>query len=417
MWRYGEFAMHNATHVVIPKLCSLYKQPRSTRWYARIKMDDGTWYRVATNELELEAAKSRALELYYEATIKGKNNLPQNTRSFSSIAKSTVKKLESTRDTSQWKQTYQAYIYAINKYQIPYFGHCKLDNLKDKYEGYVDYVAKEIGRTPAQSTLSNHHAALKIILDEAVARSWANTSTLPIIKNVGKQSSRRPTFEMDEYRSLIAKLRHWSKKPTHRQKDAEIKLLLYDYVLILANSGIRHGREAMEITWRNISFEKSRKGNDIVTINVIKRKGRKATEERRTVVVRHNAFSDVKKVLTRLKDRNPKLAAKSLEAIIKQRIDEPLFVLVDGTQPKRMDGTFKKFLRSAELLIGAENKDRTLYSFRHFYASQQLLRKIPITIYLLAKQMGTSVKMIEHHYGHMETFQKADELSDWRDID
>jgi len=417
MLRYGEFAMHNATHVVIPKLCSLYKQPRSTRWYARIKMDDGTWYRVATNELELEAAKSRALELYYEATIKGKNNLPQNTRSFSSIAKSIVKKLESTRETMQWKQTYQAYIYAINKYQIPYFGHCKLDNLRDKYEGYVDYVAKEIGRTPAQSTLSNHHAALKIILDEAVARGWANTSTLPIIKNIGKQSSRRATFEIDEYRSLIVKLRHWCKKPTHRKKDAEIKLLLYDYVLILANSGIRHGREAMEITWRNISFEKSKKGNDIVTINVIKRKGRKATEERRTVVVRHNAFSDVKKVLTRLKDRNPKFDGKTLEAIIKQRIDEPLFVLVDGTQPKRMDGTFKKFLSSSELLVGAENKDRTLYSFRHFYASQQLLRKIPITIYLLAKQMGTSVKMIEQHYGHMETFQKADELSDWRDID
>jgi|GEM_PF-6354327 len=45
------------------------------------------------------------------------------------------------------------------------------------------------------------------------------------------------------------------------------------------------------------------------------------------------------------------------------------------------------------------------------------MRDTPITIYLLAKQMGTSVKMIEHHYGHMETYQKADELSDWRDID
>jgi len=380
-------------------------------------MDDGTWYRVATKELELEAAKNRALELYYETTIKGKNNLPQNSRSFSSIAKSIVKKLEGMRDTIHWKQTYQAYIYAINKYQIPYFGHCKLDNLRDKYEGYVEYVAQQIERTPAQSTLSNHHAALKIILDEAVARGWANTSTLPIIKNVGKKSSRRPTFEMDEYRSLITKLRHWSTRATHRHKDAEIKLLLYDYVLILSNSGIRHGREAMEITWRNISFEKSRKGNDIVSINVIKRKGRKATEERRTVVVRHNAFSDVKKVLTRIKDRNAKLAGKTLEEIIKQRIDEPLFVLSDGTQPKRMDGTFKKFLMDAALLVGAEDKDRTLYSFRHFYASQQLMRDTPITIYLLAKQMGTSVKMIEHHYGHMETYQKADELSDWRDMD
>ncbi len=414
---YSAITMQKAIHEVIPKLCALYKQPRSERWYVRIKMDDGTWYRVATKELELEAAKKRALELYYEITIKGKNNLPQNTRSFSSVAKSIVNKLEDMRDTNQWKETYQAYIYAINKYQIPYFAHCKLDNLKDKYEGYVEYVAQQIDRTPAQSTLSNHHAALKIILDEAVERGWANSSTLPVIKNVGRKSSRRPTFEMSEYRSLVKKLLNWSKRATHRHKDAEIKLLLYDYVLILANSGIRHGREAMEITWRNISFAKSRKGNDIVTINVVKRKGRKATEERRTVVVRHNAFSDFKKVLTRLKDRNTKLAAKSLEEIIKQRIDEHLFVLSDGTQPKRMDGTFKKFLTDAELLVGAEDKDRTLYSFRHFYASQQLMRNIPISIYLLAKQMGTSVKMIEHHYGHMETYQKADELSDWRDMD
>jgi|TARA_B110000259_G_scaffold160441_1_gene183982 hypothetical protein len=33
-------------------------------------------------------------------------------------------------------------------------------------------------------------------------------NTLPIIKNIGKQSLRHPAFEMDEYRSLIAKLRH-----------------------------------------------------------------------------------------------------------------------------------------------------------------------------------------------------------------
>jgi tetratricopeptide (TPR) repeat protein len=41
-------------------------------------MNDGTWYRVASKELELKTAKRRALELYYEATIKGQNNLPLN---------------------------------------------------------------------------------------------------------------------------------------------------------------------------------------------------------------------------------------------------------------------------------------------------------------------------------------------------
>jgi hypothetical protein len=95
--------MRKATHEVIPNLCSLYKQPRSERWYARIKLDDGSWYRVATKELELDAAKKRALELYYEVTVKGKNNLPQNSRSFSNVAKNTVKKLEDKRSTTEWK--------------------------------------------------------------------------------------------------------------------------------------------------------------------------------------------------------------------------------------------------------------------------------------------------------------------------
>ncbi len=59
---------------------------------------------------------------------------------FLSIAQSFVKKLEGKRDTSQWKKIYQAYIYAINKYQTPYFGYRTLDNLKDRYEGCVDYL-------------------------------------------------------------------------------------------------------------------------------------------------------------------------------------------------------------------------------------------------------------------------------------
>ena len=44
--------MHNAAHLVTLKRCSLYKQSRSERWYARSKMDDETWYRIATKELE-----------------------------------------------------------------------------------------------------------------------------------------------------------------------------------------------------------------------------------------------------------------------------------------------------------------------------------------------------------------------------
>lgn len=400
---------------VIPNRCSLYLQARSSRYYCRIKLLDNSWYRIATNETELDKAKDKALELYYEARIKGKHKLPTNSRSFSSIAKAVVERLTDLKDTTEWKPVYQSYIYAINKYQIPHFAHTKLDNIRDKYAEYLQHVANELGKTPTQSTIANHHGALKLILDHAAERGWANNSTLPVLKNVGRLSTRRPTFEVKEYISLIGKLRHWSKQKTHRHKDAEIRVMLYDYVLILANSGIRHGREAMDIQWANISFEKSAKENEIVTINVVKRKGRRATAENRRVVVRHNDLRDFKKILERIKNRNPALQSVELDKIIKERRLLPLFCLSDGTQPRRLDGTFKKFLTDAKLLTGAEGTDRTLHSFRHFYATQELLREPPITIHLLAKQMGTSVKMIEKHYGHTEPFQKADRLSGWRE--
>jgi hypothetical protein len=32
-------------------------------------------------------------------------------------------------------------------------------------------------------------------------------------------------------------------------------------------------------------------------------------------------------------------------------------------------------------------------------------------VYTLAKQMGTSVKMIEQHYGHLQPSQKADVIA------
>jgi hypothetical protein len=61
---------------------------RASSWMMGLK------YSVATKETELEAAKTRVIDLYYDARAKGQNNLPQNTRSFSSVAKSIVNGLE-----------------------------------------------------------------------------------------------------------------------------------------------------------------------------------------------------------------------------------------------------------------------------------------------------------------------------------
>ena len=409
--------MKTAQHTVIPKKCHLYQQPKSANWFCRIKVESGKWVRLTTREEDFEAAFERAHELYFEVRTKAQNNIPIQTKTFSSVAKSIVAQLEAKKGTKSWKQTYKHYVFVINKYQIPYFKNTKLENIKDAFEGYLDFVTEQIGRKPAASTLNNHHAALRLVLDEAIANDWVSKAQLPTIDNEGRASSRRASFDLDEYNKLTRRLRSWKEKDTHRIRDKEQQELLYDYVLLLAYSGIRSGREALDIEWKNVNFAKSKNGNNIITINVLMKKGRSGDEKRRDVVLRHNRLSDARAVLERLKNRQVDLAHLSLEELVSKRTSDKLIAFSDGTQPQRLDGTFKKFLIDADLLIGKDGQKRTLYSLRHFYATQELSRKNPISIHLLAKQMGTSTKMIEQHYSHLEVYQQADRLSGNEEFD
>ena len=52
-----------------------------------------------------------------------------------------------------------------------------------------------------------------------------------------------------------------------------------------------------------------------------------------------------------------------------------------------------------DLVNDTKGQKRTLYSLRHFYATQRLSEEV--SPYLLASNMGTSVEMLERHYGQV----------------
>jgi site-specific recombinase XerD len=67
---------------------------------------------------------------------------------------------------------------------------------------------------------------------------------------------------------------------------------------------------------------------------------------------------------------------------------------------------WKDLLKRAEL---HERDKLTWYSLRHTYATFRLLNGL--SVFVLAKNLGTSVKFIEEHYGHVETAQMRDEIA------
>ena len=70
--------------------------------------------------------------------------------------------------------------------------------------------------------------------------------------------------------------------------------------------------------------------------------------------------------------------------------------------PTSFSKLFDQYLSEHNLLIDpVTKKRRVLYSLRHTYATLALTydRINPLT---LAKQMGTSIAMIEQHYSHLD---------------
>jgi hypothetical protein len=54
-------------------------------------------------------------------------------------------------------------------------------------------------------------------------------------------------------------------------------------------------------------------------------------------------------------------------------------------------------------------KQRTVYSLRHYYATMALIYN-RMSVYSLTKHLGTSVAMIEQHYGQVELGKLAEQL-------
>jgi len=89
----------------------------------------------------------------------------------------------------------------------------------------------------------------------------------------------------------------------------------------------------------------------------------------------------------------------------------------DATKGNDFSVTFNNFLRRVEykgrqdgLLRTESGVARTLYSLRHLYATFRIT-KANVEIYALANSLGTSVKQIEKHYGHLTNEYLIDELT------
>ena len=181
-------------------------------------------------------------------------------------------------------------------------------------------------------------------------------------------------------------MRTWI-KDTPKQASLEMRELLRDYVLILTNTGMRPGTETYDLKWKHIE-EFAHEGKRFIRFWVSGKTGE------RQLIARHN----VRRYLDRIKSRFE---------VSKQ--NDYVFRLRSGKRTYSMNATFEQCLKSGDLLADRNGKVRTLYSLRHTYATFQILNRVPYNI--LAKNMGTSISMLQKHYDHLTPTLAADQLA------
>lgn len=384
------------THVLLDGEVKVYKRPNSKRWQATFQIE-GHWVRISTGKRDLEEAKTAAREQYLDYKFRAKHDLPVVTKRFEDVARLAIADMQRQLDAGAGRKVYKDYIKAINKYFIPFFGKTFITNIDhEKILAFNAWRVAQIGREPKASTLNTHNSAMNKVYDEAVARGFISQGKVPVLANNGEDAKRRPDFSLEDYRTLIRKLPHWIDKGKGG-KSRDMRYLLRDYVLIMANTGMRHGTEAQNLRWKHVTVFKEN-GLEYVEFYLHgKTKPHEAIGRAGTI-----------DYLKRIHARTDAIKDIDFYEMLKQKLDLPVFCLPDGTVTENLRQTFKAFLKDADLLkCPKSGQDRTLYSLRHTYATFALVND-GMDIHALAKQMGTSIGMIERHYSHLTPRMKKD---------
>jgi integrase len=188
----------------------------------------------------------------------------------------------------------------------------------------------------------------------------------------------RPAFERWEYRLLWRTLCKRIKTARDKRTKVSRELLRY-YVLVLANSGIRTG-EANKLKVTDVHPFKDEKQRHNYRLVVRGKTGE------RDAVVRSVAAKRLDKYLAVRRAANP---------------SGRLFDMPDGSPIITLIDQLTSALKEAGIERNSFGEKYSVYSLRHFYAVNAL--RNGIGVFEVARNMGTSVQMIQEYYGKQAT--------------
>jgi len=242
---------------------------------------------------------------------------------------------------------------------------------------------------------SGELATIKAIFEFASKEGLITAKQIPDIPRSSKNArditrTRYPAFSKEHWKVVEGKLDAFT-QAARNAEDRKARIGFKYFMLIMAETGLRSGKEHAAIKWRHVEFDKAETGEDIAYINVPEDT---KTGSRLVIVGPHGT-----KIIKELKAWTA-FSGDEDAIFAHQQTGKPI---------QRYSATFKKFINFAGLTKSKDDKPYAPYSLRHTYATR--LRERGLPDHIIARLMGhKNTDMIAKHYGQDEITSHTEKI-------
>jgi integrase len=398
---------------------TIYRRSDSTsdNFHVDIKLPRGNankgtrteYARKSLNTDVLENAKLRAVEEELQIKFRIQYKIPVQTKPFEKAYREWLE----TALNFKTKSRREHHKRVGELYFFEYFNQRDLSTLDELYiEGYWQYrmnvnAERDAAGTlhpnaklkPAASTLYIEKDSLSQFLKWAAKRNLVRRK-FDIEMPIKNERRRRPTFSLPEYKTLLRSSRKWANGVDSYVQSEQFyqRHLIRTAFKFCCESGLRP-RELFMLRWKDITYFVDEDGTNQMLISV----SPQTKTQGRDCVPMPQAILTLRQWKNGLKTPNGN--TQELARYTEQ--EDFVFANWWGEQFKTHERSVKKMFEHAGLELNNHDEVRTFYAGRHLYATFRLLYGVNIDAFRLAKNMGTSVEMIEKHYGQVTNIQNA----------
>jgi integrase len=388
-------------------------------WYCRIKVpESGRYKTISLHTSDVREATDKAFEYDGDIRFRVKHQVPVFDKSFAEVAEEFLALQKRNVGIGKiTKERWQTVDGHVRLHLIPYVGNMQITSVThDKWTDYPFWRKENNApkkqrkhplykkpKEPQNKEPEEHKAAsngsiraemitFRSIMTYAASRNYIRENQVPK-GDMPENKNRREAFNTEEWRSLhtFARMK-WKDEPTSHLH-VWYRNMAYNFMLIMGNTGMRNS-EARSLKWRDVDIRKTKDGRSFVVMNV------RGKGKYRELIAASNVVEYLDRVKALFKEAQKHEPAS----------EDAVFTTFEGKSAKSLyDSIIRDLLTASGLLYGSNHTiPRSIYSFRHTYATFRLMEGIDV--YFLAKQMGTSVKMIEDYYGHIAPAKNAERI-------